>query len=99
MGRRGPAPGTGGRPRTSRPKPRAGDGRKRVTVGAKPGKQVLEYRAKMGVANAGPNVTVDHKDVNAGDDRRSNLQVVSRSKNVALENKRNAGKPRSKGKK
>lgn len=35
----------------------------------------------------------------AGDDRKSNLRVVSKSKNVAMENKRRAKKPAIKRKK
>lgn len=42
---------------------------------------------------------VDHKNNKgrAGDDRKSNLRVVSKSKNVAMENKRRAKKKPKKG--
>ena len=47
------------------------------------------------------NKEVDHKNNKgrAGDDRKSNLRVVSKSKNVAMENKRRAKKKTTKRKK
>lgn len=93
MGKRGPKAGSGGRPRAAVHAGNARDGYKRVTIGPKSkGDQVYEHRAKAGVAKAGPNTTVDHKDSNTSNNKAANLQVVSRSKNVALENKRRAKK-------
>lgn len=87
--RPGPAKGSGGRPRTKNPKANAGNGYKRVTVGPPgDGKQVYEHRAKLGIENAGPNVTADHINPKAkGDNRKSNLRVASRSANVARGNR------------
>jgi len=47
------------------------------------------------------NMEVDHKNNKgrAGDDRKNNLRVVSKSKNVAMENKRRAKKKPTKRKK
>jgi hypothetical protein len=51
-----------------------------------------DYEAKHG--KLPKNVDVDHKNNKGrkGDDRQSNLQAMSHSKNVAKENKRRAGK-------
>jgi hypothetical protein len=38
------------------------------------------------------NKTVDHKNNNHSDDRKSNLQLLDKGKNTAKENKRRAGK-------
>ena len=87
MGKRGPAPGTGGRPRkkpgTNEARP---DGYKRRTVGPKSkGKQVYEHRAVAGLANVkgskGKGTVVDHKNRRRGDNSASNLRKVSKAKN------------------
>ena len=49
-----------------------------------------DYEAKNG--KLPKNVDVDHKDNNRNNDKQSNLQAMSHSKNVAKENKRRAGK-------
>ena len=58
-----------------------------------PGKKTLEHRVKAGVANAGPNVTVDH--LVAGKKAKGSsakTEVVSRAENVRRERKRLAKK-------
>ena len=91
MGKRGPQPGHGGRPRTNKPKPRD-DGYKRVTVGpVGQGQQEYEHRAVEGLppdsgsqaGNKPGEVVVDHKNRKRADNRPSNLRKVSKKKNRA----------------
>ncbi len=92
-GRRGPAKGSGGRPRTKTPA--ANDaGYKLTSVGpAGKGKRELAHRviayggtiggAKVPPASSGSAKTgiVNHKDRIRSDDRKSNLQITSKSVN------------------
>ncbi len=93
MGARGPAKGSGGRPRTKTPA--ANDaGYKLTTVGPKSaGKRELEHRViAFGGKVAGTKVPpassktattgiVNHKDRIRSDDRKANLEVTTRSVN------------------
>jgi hypothetical protein len=81
----GPAKGHGGRPRTKNPATRS-DGYKRVSVGPKSkGKQVYAHRAAAGLGSTkgskGSGTVVNHKNHKRSDNRRSNLQRVSKAKN------------------
>lgn len=60
----------------------------------------VDYKKRTG-KSLKRNQEVDHVNNKgrAGDDRQSNLRVVSKSKNVAMENKRRAKKKPTKGKK
>ncbi len=101
VGKRGPAPGKGGRPRTKTPA--ANDaGYKLTTVGPKSaGKReelhrVVAYGGKVGGAKVPPASSktattgiVNHKDMKRSDDRKSNLEITTRSVN-------NLGKYRTK---
>jgi len=51
-----------------------------------------DYEAKHGKLRKDQDVDHKNNKGRAGDDRQSNLQVMSHSKNVAKENKRRAGK-------
>ena len=92
MGKRGPKPGTGGRPRTTKPKARD-DGYKRVSVGPPgQGEQVYEHRAAMGLApdsgsQAGTEGVVDHLNKDRGDNRKANLRKVTKKKNRQTDKK------------
>ena len=85
-GKRGPAKGQGGRPRTDNPKPRA-DGYKRVSKGPPgDGEQMYEHRAKLGLkpgsgSQSGSEGVVDHKNRKRGDNAKSNLRKVTKKKN------------------
>lgn len=93
MGARGPKPGSGGRPRKSSHKPRPGDGYVRETVGPKSnGKVVYSHRKAAGITGKGPNVTADHLNGKTADNRKKNLQVVSRAENARREQKRRKSK-------
>ena len=89
----GPAKGKGGRPRKAASKVAArADGYKRVTRGPKgDGTQVYAHRQAAGVGGVkgskGKGKVVDHKNRVRGDNRRSNLRVVSKGAN-----NRNRGK-------
>ena len=87
MGKRGPAPGSGGRPRkkpgTNEARP---DGYKRRTVGPKSkGTQVYEHRAVAGLGavkgSKGKGIMVDHRNKRRGDNSRANLRKVSKARN------------------
>ncbi len=101
MGARGPAKGSGGRPRSK--SPAANDaGYKLTTVGPKSaGKRELEHRViafggKVGGTKVPPASSktattgiVNHKDMKRSDDRKANLEITTRSVN-------NLGKYRTK---
>ncbi len=101
MGARGPAKGSGGRPRSKTPA--ANDaGYKLTTVGPKSaGKReelhrVVAYGGKVAGAKVPPASSktattgiVNHKDMKRSDDRKSNLEITTRSVN-------NLGKYRTK---
>ncbi len=89
MGKRGPKPGTGGRPRKAAGDnlARSGDGYKRRTVGPKSkGTQVYEHRAKAGLGatkgSKGKGTVVDHKNRNTSDNRASNLRKTTKAGNA-----------------
>lgn len=50
-----------------------------------------DYESEHGKIKS-KNKTVDHKNNNHSDDRKSNLQLMDKGKNTAKENKRRAGK-------
>ena len=93
VGKRGPAPGKGGRPRTKTPA--ANDaGYKLTTVGPKSaGKReelhrVVAYGGKVAGSKVPPASSktattgiVNHKDMKRSDDRKSNLEITTRSVN------------------
>lgn len=92
MGKRGPAPGSGGRPRKTTHAPNARDGYKRQTVGPKGnGSQQYIHRVVAGL-KPGDKRTVDHLDPATKSNAPGKLQVVSREENVRRENKRRAKK-------
>ncbi len=93
MGARGPAKGSGGRPRTKTPA--ANDaGYKLTTNGPKSNgtrellHRTVAYGGTVGGTKKPPKSSdtaktgiVNHKDMNRADDRRSNLEITSRSTN------------------
>lgn len=89
MGKRGPKPGHGGRPRkpASQQAVRK-DGYKRVSVGPKSkGTQVYAHRAAVGLGSTKGSKSgrtggvVDHKNRQRGDNRRANLRVGTKRQN------------------
>ena len=66
------------------------------TVTTSSNKARVDFEESTG-QNLPRNKEVDHKNNKgrAGDDRKSNLRVVSKSKNVAMENKRRAKKKKT----
>ena len=86
MGARGPAKGTGGRPRATIHKPNA-RGYVRESVGpASKGTQVYSHRAAAGLgktkgSKGGDAKVVDHQDGNRKNNTVGNLKVTSRAKN------------------
>ena len=89
MGKRGPKPGSGGRPRTKNPKARP-DGYKRVTVGPPgDGEQEYEHRVQEGLppdsgsqeGNKPGEVVVNHKNHKRSDNRKKNLEKITKKKN------------------
>jgi len=67
-----------------------------TTVTTSSNKARVDFEESTG-QNLPRNKEVDHKNNKgrAGDDRKSNLRVVSKSKNVAMENKRRAKKKKT----
>lgn len=88
MGARGPAKGSGGRPRKaggSTLTKGKNKGYKKVTVGPKgKGTQKYLHRVKTGAKKG---EVVDHKDENKANNSSSNLRRMSRSAHVAKSNK------------
>lgn len=86
VGKRGPKPGTGGRPRKRLGSHAANsEGYARITVGSKKNpKRIYEHQAATGVrgGSKGSKTVVDHKDGNKLNNKRSNLRVTSRGKNA-----------------
>lgn len=85
VGKRGPRPGEGGRPR--KPKgshAKNSEGYKRVTVGSKANpKRIYEHQVGMPKGGSkGSSMVIDHRDGNKSNNKRSNLRMMKRGKNA-----------------
>ena len=86
MGARGPAKGSGGRPRKPKGKHAANsEGYARITTGSKKNpKRIYEHQVGMMKGGSkGSSKVVDHKDGNKMNNSKKNLRIMPRGKNAA----------------